>query len=415
MSGPGARQISTTAPSDGTASLAVGDLTGDGNLDLVVANNSGSPTGSVAILYGNGDGTFQAPVNIDTGVGFSTEGHAMFAPAPGSPFPLDPSSNGSIDAMTVANLTGHGNLDLVLSSSPAGGGSGKCGTSDCVQVLTNTDDGTGSFNPVAAYAVNGEGQVAAADLRGIGVDDVLVPADVQNGVSGTGGFEVLLNDGTGALDPPALFTYPGSSNPKALVVGDFNNDRKLDVAMADFTSSITVLFEGNGDGTFAYDDTVPDPLGLQSTDNALVAADFNGDCKLDLGAGDYDGGLVVMRNDTPPAGSACPKPPTPPPITTPTTPTTSPVAVVPPTLSKPPVKPKPRIHVTQRISITVRSDRVHDLGGAAAHQDRALAPGRRERPDRSGQTGGEGGDRGQARRPANRGEPPAHVLADRTA
>lgn len=141
--------------------------------------------------------------------------------------------------------------------------------------------------------------MAAADVRGTGVDDVLVPADVQNDATGTGGFEGLHNDGAGALDPPSFFTYPGSENPRALVVGDFNNDGKLDVAMADFTSSITVLFQGNGDGTFTYDDTLADPLHLQGSDNALTAADLNGDCKLDLAAGTFDGGLVVMRNDTP--------------------------------------------------------------------------------------------------------------------
>ncbi|MBV9004117.1 MAG: VCBS repeat-containing protein [Solirubrobacterales bacterium] len=74
-----------------------------------------------------------------------------------------------------------------------------------------------------------------------------------------------------------MFTYPVSENPRALVVGDFNNDGKLDVAMADFTSNITVLFEGNGDGTFTYEDTGPDPEHLQESDNTLAAADFNGD------------------------------------------------------------------------------------------------------------------------------------------
>ncbi|MBV9004116.1 MAG: VCBS repeat-containing protein [Solirubrobacterales bacterium] len=176
----------------------------------------------MSILYGNRDGTFQAPVGITTGVndpnavvvgdfngdgrpdiavanegdetvsvllntGNDVSGRATFAPAPGSPFSLAPSSNGPIDGMTTANLTGHGNVDLVLSTSPTSEGSGMCGTSDCVQVLTNVDDRSGNFNAVAAYSVGGEGQVAAADVRGTGVDDVLVPMDVTNG-TGTGGF-----------------------------------------------------------------------------------------------------------------------------------------------------------------------------------------------------------------------------------
>src|ERR1035437_8509611 len=46
-------------------SVAVGDFNGDGKLDLAV-DNAGSP-GTVSVLLGNGDGTFQAPINSPTG------------------------------------------------------------------------------------------------------------------------------------------------------------------------------------------------------------------------------------------------------------------------------------------------------------------------------------------------------------
>src|SRR5262249_26175747 len=49
-------------------SVAIGDLNGDGNLDLAVANE---PLGSssVSVLRGNGNGTFQAAPNFATGTG----------------------------------------------------------------------------------------------------------------------------------------------------------------------------------------------------------------------------------------------------------------------------------------------------------------------------------------------------------
>ncbi len=398
FSGPHDYPIDGTPAPDGTASLAEGDLTGNGTLDLVVADFTcdGADSGCVSILYGNGDGTFQAPVDITTGVndpndvvvgdftgdgrqdiavaneadetvsvllntGNDAQGHVIWTPAPGSPYPLDPSSNGAIDGMTAANIDGHGNVDLVLSTNPGATlGGAPCGTADCVQVLTRTAaTGPGPlFDQAVAYPAAGFGQVAAADLRGTGLDDVLVPANVQNDTTGTGGFEVLLNQANGTLDSPAtpsVYTYPTSENPRALVVGDFNNDGKLDVAMADFTSSTTVLFAGNGDGTFNYDDTVADPGHLQGSDNALATADFTGDCKLDLALGTYDGGLFVLRNDTPPAGSICPN--SSPPVTPAPPPIPAPAAASSPTpvsIRKPATTPKLHAYlprVTQRIEL----------------------------------------------------------------
>lgn len=330
-------------PYFGTASLAKGDLRGNGVTDLVVATFS-----DVEILYGNGDGTFQAPVSLSGTGAFPdavvvadfdgdgrpdiavanagsqdvsillNQGGGVFAPAPGSPFALADGSDGPINGMALANLTGHGKVDLVLSVGPSvfpNPSLGSCNAVSCVQVLTDKGDGSGAFNAAVGYPVASNGQIAAADLRGSGADDVLVPGD--------GGFQVLLNQGDGVLGAPATFTYPGAEEPQALAVGDFNGDGHVDVAEADFDSSITVLLEGHGDGTFSYDDTVNDPGFQQSTDDALLAASFTGTCKLDLALGS-DNGLFILRNDTP---YTCPAPPPPPPTTTtppPSTTTTTP-------------------------------------------------------------------------------------------
>src|SRR5579871_2729335 len=51
-------------------SLASGDFNGDGHLDLVVANSNNFQSGAnVSVLLGNGDGTFQAPVNYSSSLG----------------------------------------------------------------------------------------------------------------------------------------------------------------------------------------------------------------------------------------------------------------------------------------------------------------------------------------------------------
>jgi hypothetical protein len=66
--------------------IATGDLTGNGIQDLVVGNRI---LASVSILMGNGDGTFQTPITLN--------------------------SEGDVNSVAVADLTGNGIRDIVSS------------------------------------------------------------------------------------------------------------------------------------------------------------------------------------------------------------------------------------------------------------------------------------------------------------
>jgi hypothetical protein len=110
----------TTAPiAGGAISLAAGDFNGDHKLDLVMVNNL---TGSVTVLLGNGNGTFQAPVNYAAGAG-RTGMAAVDLDGDGIPDILTgPGPGGGPDVRAFDGTTGHQFLEFLASepSNPAG-------------------------------------------------------------------------------------------------------------------------------------------------------------------------------------------------------------------------------------------------------------------------------------------------------
>ncbi|HLK04879.1 MAG TPA: FG-GAP-like repeat-containing protein [Candidatus Acidoferrum sp.] len=170
-----------------------------------------------------------------------------------------------------------------------------------------------TYGVLNGYGANGAPaagtrQFAIADLNGDGKRDVAT-------LNGDGSISVLLGNNDGTFAAPLLLqpaVQPNISTPLGLIgsvttnaVGivavDFNGDGKLDVAefltVVGATSgqgSAVVVFLGNGDGTFASPVVSTSTAFANSLPQFLLAADVNGDGKLDL--------LTPCGN---PAGSVC--------------------------------------------------------------------------------------------------------------
>ncbi|MDO7886633.1 IPT/TIG domain-containing protein [Hymenobacter cheonanensis] len=172
-------------------SIVVGDVDGDGDLDLLTANSSSN---NVSVRLNDGRGNFTPPAsNPNPAVGTAPRN------------------------LAVGDVDGDGDLDLVAATSIGR-----------YSVSVRLNDGTGNFtpptrnpNPVVGGNPN---NLALGDLDGDGDLDLLAANTSSNTVS------VRLNDGRGNFTSPTSNPEPAvGSDPESLALGDLDGDGDLDL------------------------------------------------------------------------------------------------------------------------------------------------------------------------------------------
>lgn len=158
--------------------IAAVDLNHDGILDLVVGNTGNGQPGSVSVLIGNGDGTFKPAATLPLGA--------------------------SVDSLVVSDFNGDKFPDIAVLE-----------TGSRVELFTNNGDGTFPAAPTQYSAGGGAVSLAAADLNGGGLPDLLLGTNTTVVVlPNTGGTHITLTSSfnPSRLHQPVLFSATVAPN-----------------------------------------------------------------------------------------------------------------------------------------------------------------------------------------------------------
>ncbi len=129
--------------------------------------------------------------------------------------------------------------------------------------------------------------MAVGDFNGDGILDM---AGVINAISGS--VSILLGDGSGGFTASA--SIPVGSAPYAVAVGDFDGDGILDLAVANSVSNTVTILRGNGSGGFTPFPGQPATVAVGSTPHSVVVGDFDGDGILDLAVANSASNTVTI-------------------------------------------------------------------------------------------------------------------------
>jgi hypothetical protein len=235
--------------SDTSANVSIGDVNGDGKLDIVIAKGRHWPLVS-RILLGDGKGHFSEGYNLDKAAYRSYSAR-------------------------LADVNGDGALDVVLSNDRPD------------PKLVYLNDGKGHFRIGSMYG-RPEWEtrnVTVADLNGDGLPDIVVANRGDNGAN-----YVCLNKGKGQFETDCTaFSHESATT---ITAADFNRDGLIDLAVPHRDGGQSYVYLAGPKGMYSSLKRIP----FGPPDAAIrmaEAADFDGDGLLDIVAIDERRGVAI--------------------------------------------------------------------------------------------------------------------------
>ncbi|MGI4874678.1 MAG: FG-GAP-like repeat-containing protein [Janthinobacterium lividum] len=236
-------------------SVVLGDLDGDGDLDLLTANASSTSGGySVSIRFNNGKGIFSG-------------GRDMVA------------GGGGFPQLLLGDIDGDGDLDLLTKQDDHSGNK-----SD--EVLVYVNDGRGNFHPGPTVPTTARAiTIALADLDGDGDLDLLAES--------TYALFVRLNTGDGTFSPDASRDLKSTELMNSVTLGDVDGDGDLDLLVDYDYQGISVRLN-DGRGAFSSRHSLVGRKRIGSS-SRIALGDLDGDGDLDFVNSYAPGSYEVLK------------------------------------------------------------------------------------------------------------------------
>jgi hypothetical protein len=239
-----------------THGLAVGDLNGDGKLDLVTVN---SEDNDVAVAFGDGRGGFTRAPDSPFAVGKS-------------PYPL-----------ALGDLNGDGHLDIVATTTSFGSDSAKPSASNRALTVLFGDGHGGFRRSEVPLRTERPWFVAVGDVNGDAKPDLVATHAESRPLT------VLLGGGRGGFNEAKGSPFDLGHSAWQVAIADVNRDSHADVVAAG--DGVRVLL-GDGQGSFKPAPGSPFPTGKGAW--RLAIGDLNGDGKPDIATSNLEANSVTV-------------------------------------------------------------------------------------------------------------------------
>src|SRR5436190_12847995 len=271
-------------------SIAVGELDGVPGADIV----GGLIGTELSVTYGRGDGTFDPAAALPT----SFEGLVHAADLNGDGLAEILEYSGSIDVTIFRNDGAraftplpplpwpglNSPYDFVVADFGAGSAPDIAVLGlETISVYFN--DGMLGFSPPVSFPVANATSLAAGDLDGDGIADLVAGSRIDEEMS------VVLSHGDGTFAAETRVPY-GAAVTSGVVIADLDGDTMGDVAAPTYGASCIRVFPGIGGGSLGLPWDLPTAVPPQE----LASADVDGDGLIDFVYRDFFDGVTVRRN-----------------------------------------------------------------------------------------------------------------------